>query len=615
MPMKLSIVLCPDYNPHKKNAHSLAANAYASKIIALLAGRPTLKLSVFFTGQMLKALNKEHKKERDKLKEFVENRQLEFLGGSYNDAMLPLFPEELQLLQLQKHKKALDSLMEPIGYFCRSHAWEINLIETLEKCDFEYAVMPDISIQEALGRKAPVAGWFAAEYGGFFMRILTYSQSLSVAFQSGERAEIINFIKNFNDSGYINCILMNVNLDRTLLNSEWLQALDTASAENLNIEHRLLCQAVQEQKAAGKVNLISYSSFAPSCRDILLRMPEINFLHKRILNVYFKTRSLSDLEIRQKVFENLLKSMPQSYFKNTVDGMLQNYVRFLANRTVMKAEKILRDNDAQIGIRFATNSFFLDGNQQLLFSNPHLECLIEPALGGWLRSLAYIPSFSELACSMRDDGEVSPLFLDHICPFEFENLDHRNLWINDRLGAFLNSYESSIKKQLDKVQILLFGEQNVSYSGKEYPFKAEKVFSLKNDGSELLVSISITNNSFNAFKGEFATELCIGFRYDDIRGQSLKIQGKKVKTQLSNSFHVNAEKINFRDKYLGIGASIEISKSADVLCAPILGASSIATPNTAQGLRLAIFRKVELKGQESEICHLRIRLNGGGFLL
>jgi len=611
--MKLSIILCPAYNPHKKNAHSLAAEVYASKIIALLSGRPTLKLSVFWTGKMLKTLNNEHSKARDKLKEFVNNRQLEFLGGAYNDAMLPLFPKDLQALQLQKHKSFLEPMMEPTGFFCRSHAWEIDLIETLEKNGFEYTVMPDVSIQEALGRKSSVAGWFAAEYGGSFMRILTYSQNLSTIFQNNQRAEIINSLKNFNDSGFINCILLNVNLDETILNSEWLQAMDTANAEGLDLEHELLCSATK-QKAAGRVNLVSYSSFAPSCRDILLRMPEINFLHKRVLNVYFKARSLSDSEVQQKVFESLLKAMPRSYFCNTADGMSQNQVRFRANRVVMKAEKILRDSEEQTGTRFATHSFFLDGNQQLMFSNPHLECLIEPAMGGWLRSLAYRQSFSELACAMRDDGEISPLFLDHICPFEFETIAHRNSWINDRLGAFLNSYESSIKKQLDKVQILLFGEQSVSYLGKEYPFKTEKVFSLKNNEAELLVSISTTNNSFNAFKGEFATELCLGFRYDDIRGQSLRIQGKKIKTELSNSFHQNVDKINFRDRYLGIGTSIEISKSVDILCAPILGAGSIATPNTAQGLRLVIFRKVELKGQESETCHLRIRLNGGGFL-
>jgi len=613
--MKLSLALYPAYNPHKKNAHILAARAYASKIIALLSGRPALKLSVFFTGQMLNALNSEHKKEKELLKEFVASERLEFLGGAYNDAMLPLFPKKLQDLQLQKHKKALsDSSVEPTGYFCKSHAWEISLIENLEKHGFEYALMPDISIQEALGRKATVAGWFAAEYGGSFMRILTYSQSLSSACQNGKRAEIINSLKNFNDSGGINCILLSVDLDESVSASEWLQAMDTASAEALNIEHKLLCQAVREQKAAGKVNLISYSSFAPSCRDILLRRPEINFLHKRILNVYFKTRSLSDSEIQEKVFESLLKSMPQSYFQNTAEGMLQNFVRFRANRAVMKAEKILRNSEAKDAIRFATHSFFLDGSQQILFSNPYLECLIEPALGGWMRSLAYRPSFSELACSMRDDGEVSPLFLDHICPFEFENLDQRNLWISDRRGAFLSPCESSIKKQEDKVQALLFGEQNISYSGKEHSFKTEKVFSLKNNNAELMVSISTTNTSFNAFHGEIATELCLGFRYDDIRGQSLKIQGKKVETT-KNTFHADVKNIDFRDRFLGIGASMEVSKNANVLCAPILGIGSVATPNTAQGLRIAVFRRAELKGQESETFHLRIKLNGGGFLL
>jgi hypothetical protein len=614
--MKLALALCPTYNPHKKNAHSLAAKAYAAKITGLLAGRSALKLSAFFTGQMLEALNKEHKKEKEQLKELAASKRLEFLGGSYNDAMLPLFPKKLQDLQLQKHKKALSNFsIEPTGYFCKSHAWEISLVENLEKYGFEYTLMPDVSIQAALGRKATVQGWFAAEYGGSFIRILTYSQNVSSVCQNGKRTEIVNSLKSFKDSNSTNCILLNLDLDETTSGSEWLQALDTAGAESLDIEYMLLCQAVQQQKSAGKVNLISYSSSAPSCRDVLLLRPEINFLHKRILNVYFNTRSLSDSKIQEKVFENLLKSMPCSYFENTANGMLRDYVRFNANRAVMKAEKILRDNDVQEGTRFAMSGFFLDGQQQFLLSNPHLECLIEPALGGWIRSLAYRPSFSELACSMRDDGEVSPLFLDHVCPFEFENLDQRNSWISDRQGAFLNSCESSAKKQDNKVQILLSGEQNLSYSGKEYLFKVEKVFSLKSSDAELLASVSVTNSSFNAFHGEIATELCLGFRYDDIRGQSLKIQGKKIETLLCNSFHAQVEKIDFRDKFLGIGASIEMSKNTSVLCAPILGVSSGAAPDIAQGLRLVIFRKAELKGQESDTFHLRIKLNGGGFFL
>jgi hypothetical protein len=341
-------------------------------------------------------------------------------------------------------------------------------------------------------------------------------------------------------------------------------------------------------------------------------MPEINLLHKRILNLYSKACLLNDSRVKEEIFESLLNAMQQSYFKNTADGMLRDSLRFYANRSVMIAEKILRDFDKQEGIRFAQANFLLDGNQQLNFSNPHLECLIEPVFGGYIRSLSYRPSLSELACSMRDDGEVSPLFLEHICPVEFENLDQRNLWISDRLGAMRNPYESSIKTQEDKIQVLMEGEQNISYLGKDYSFKAEKVFSIKNSEADMTASISITNASFNAFKGEFATELCLGFRNDD-RGQTLKIEGKNIKLKQSDGFYADVKKIKFKDRFLGIGADVEMSKSANILCVPILGLGALAAPDTVQGLRLAIFRKVNLKGQESETFHLRIRLNGGGF--
>jgi hypothetical protein len=610
--MKAAIVLCPVYDVHKKNAHSIAAKALATRLTGLLSGRQNLKLTVFFPGQMLEALNSDCKKEANQLKEFVASKQLEFLGGAYNDAMLPLFPEKLQELQLQKHKDVLSPFMEPTGYFCPSHAWEISIIDSLEKCDFAYTIMPDLSIQEALGRKSAVSGWFAAEHGGSFMRILTYSQNLSSVCQNSKRADIINLLKTFKDSSNVTCALLNINLDEAMHNNEWLQALDTAGAEGLDIEHNMLCQAISEHKAAGKVNLISYSVFAPSCRDILLRMPEINMLHKKILNLYFKTCSINDAKTQKKVFEELLDAMQQNYFKNTADGMLRDVVRFYANRAVMKAEKILLDHEAGGETRFAMSNFLLDGNQQLLFSNPYIECLIEPAFGGYVRSLSYKPSFSELACSIRDDGEISSLFLNHFCPFEFENIDQRNSWINDRLGALQSPYESSVKKQDDKLQVIMQSEQNATYSGKDYSFKTEKVFSLKKNDADMTASISITNTVFNAFNGELATELCLGFRNDE-RGQSLKIQGKKINVKQGDNFYTNVNAINFKDRFLGIGAQIEINKHVDVLCKPVLCRGALASPDTVQGLRLVIFNKVNLKGQESETFHLRIRLNGGGF--
>jgi hypothetical protein len=610
--MKAAIVLCPVYDVHKKNAHSLAAKSLATRLIGLLSGRQNLKLTVFFSGEMLQSLSSDCKKEANQLKEFIASKQLEFLGGAYNDAMLPLFPEELQELQLQKHKDALLPFMEPTGYFCPSHAWEISIIDSLEKCDFAYTLMPDVSIQEALGRKSVVSGWFAAEHGGSFMRILTYSQGLSYVCQNSKRPDIINSLKTFKDSNNVTCALLNVNLDEAVHNNEWLQAVDTAGAEGLDIEHNLLCQAISEHKAAGKVNLISYSIFAPSCRDILLRMPEINLLHKKILNLYFRTCSISDTKTQKKVFEELLSAMQQNYFKNTADGMLRDVVRFYANRSVMRAEKILLDHESGGETRFAMSNFLLDGNQQLLFSNRYMECLIEQAFGGYIRSLSYKPSFSELACSIRDDGEVSPLFLDHFCPFEFESLDQRNLWISDRLGAMLSPCESSVKKQDEKLQVIMQSEQNACYSGRDYSFKTEKVFSLKNNEAEMTASISITNAMFNAFNGELATELCLGFRNDE-RGQSLKIQGKKINIKQGDNFYTDVNAISFKDRFLGIGALIEINKHVNILCKPVLCRGSHAAPDTVQGLRLVIFSKVNLKGQESETFHLRIRLNGGGF--
>jgi hypothetical protein len=155
-------------------------------------------------------------------------------------------------------------------------------------------------------------------------------------------------------------------------------------------------------------------------------------------------------------------------------------------------------------------------------------------------------------------------------------------------------------------------EQSLFCLGKEYLFKTEKVFSLKNSAPSITASISIRNASFSAFSGEMATELCFGYR-NDPRGQSLKIEGKRVRLASGGNFFENAKEADFKDRYLRIGASLRTNKSAGILCVPILGIGAVAAPSLSHGLRIVMFIKTELKGQETETFHLSIRLNDGGF--
>lgn len=602
------------------------AEALATEIRHLLERR-SLRLSVFLPGPIAEAMVRRSPKDVAWMRERVASGHLEFVGGGYHDPMLPLFPSALQELQLQKHKDVLSQSFgsEPACYFNSSMAWEIGMVEILEKKGFEMALVPELALQEVLGSHTGISGWYTTEDRGSVMRLLAFSGAQSQLWQSAGRSGIIAGLKALPDNGKMQVAAIPLACESSesihALFAGWAEVFDTADAEGLELQTWTLSHVLEQQAVEGKVSLVSTVGAevglppgTHSCRELLLRRPEIDYLHKKLLAVYRRCVESLSGEQQAQVLDRLLGGMSSDYYCDLHSGIRNPQLRWKAHHDILVAEKMISAAEEQSGQRVAVVDMLMDGQRQILAGNSEVGWVIEPRHGGWLRSLDYKPSAVNLAGALRDDGEVAPLFLEHIIPDDMDQPNRIESWIQDRQGAFLFPYDYQIKRHGDRIQLMLDAEQSAVSAGRRHSFRTEKVYTFKAGAPEFLVNVQFTNSTFQAFRGYFATELCIGFRDMDFRTQSVRINGTRIASGNLPLIYPESTRIEIRDRLLAVGLRLETMKPMRVLIAPILGSGALATPDKAQGLRIVLFREVELKGQETASLHVRMRLGKGRIL-
>lgn len=603
------------------------AEALATEIRHLLERR-SVRLSVFLPGPLAEAMARKCPKDVAWMRERVISGHLEFVGGGYHDPMLPLFPAALQELQLQKHKDILRQSFgsESACYFNSSMAWEIGMVEILEKRGFDFALVPESALQEALGRQTGVTGWYTTEDRGAVMRLLSFSGHFSQLWLQGGRPEIIAGLKALPDNGKMQVAAIPVLCDSPdsihALFAKWAEIFDTSDSEGLEIQTWTLSHVLEQQAVEGKVSLVSTVGSevglppgTHSCRELLLRRPEIDFLHKKMLAVYRRCCEVLPENDQGAVLDRLLSVMSSEYYCDLQTGIRHPTVRWKAHRDILAAEKILNTSEESAGQRVAVVDMLMDGQRQILAGGPDVGFVIEPRRGGWLRSLDYRPAGINLAGALRDDGEVSPLFLEHIIPEDIDQPNRIDSWIQDRQGALLQPYDYQIKRHGDRMQVLLDAEQSAYAAGRRHSFRTEKVYSIKAGAPEFLMGVQFTNSTFQAFRGYFATELCIGFRDVDVQSQFARINGHRISLSELPVLYPEATRLDLRDRLLGVALRLETMKPVRLLIVPMLGSGSNASPDKAQGLRIVLFRDVELKGQETASLHVRVRLGRGKGLL
>lgn len=596
----ISFVLQLSPSTAYENLDAVARNLLDGLDALLTSGQ--LKCSVYMDGPTLQSLRKVAKplmfgKIRDGIREGI----LEFLGGGFYDPMLPLFPEETQKLQLDLHCRLLKKYfdIEPQGYFNSSLVWEMGMTSVLAKAGFDYALVREASIQGALGRSTPISGWFTIEDKGRMMRIVPVADTLSQAIEKDD-LNWKSIAEHYSREGKSAVVVMDLPPEPAEIVAFFERLVDFV--ETNDVQTWPVGYMVNQLEPEGSLGYLMSAgrklglpSSALTCRETLIRRPEINLLQKTFLNLYRRGRNVLEGKDFEEFCDKLLPAMSPIFFRDLsqAEGMRSLKVRQWGFRYLVSAAGTMDSRAPLSGLRIEVCDFLLMGRKQIGIENSDIACMLDYHGGGVLRFLCHKPSAVNLLNSWRDDAEPSLGFLDCLLP----NTDLTAAQIEKALSLreylLREPYEYRIKRGDSSTEIQLLEEQGFTVGEKRGVFHVEKTFGVSSSLSEISVNYRLANSTYMDSRCFFGSIFEFGLldRNDGrivIDGFDMKWDGK------SPVVYPEAKKLELIDYGAGCTVAMKFNAPAAVFLGPIFSASLSAAPKEFQGVRIYPFWRTSL---------------------
>ena len=375
---------------------------------------------------------------------------------------------------------------------------------------------------------------------------------------------------------------------------------------------------VSQQSSEGSVSSLmsvgtnlGLPATAKSCRELLIRRPEINMLHKTILALYRSGVAQLDSKEQQDFFKRLLPAMLPLYFRDLQQGGMRSpVVRWRAYRHLISVVNWLGRATGFDGLRVEVSDFLLVGRKLISVDNPHFSFLLDYAQGGVLRSLNYKKSTLSLLSAWRDDGEPSLGFLDCLIPNTALMPDKLDQILSNREYLLADAYDYQIKRHEESTDIQLSSEQPFSVGDCRGLVQVDKRFSLKPSDSTFHLLYGLSNSTYVNFKGYFGSLMELGMRPFSARSQAVYINGQNLRWKLDVPLvYPDARSVEIHDRVLSCLFRLEFDQPTNLFLGPIFGASSTAAPESFQGIRIFPFWKLAMESLKTANYGIKVRLS------
>ena len=317
-----------------------AYKAAYKPFIEILARHPKIKLAQHYTGVLFQWILKNHPEFFDDLKVLVDNGQVELITGGFYEPILAVIPDQDKLDQI---KKLTDFITKhfgknPVGMWLAERVWEQHIVKFIAMSGVKYVIIDDTHFRYAGLTGEQLLGYYITEEQGYTVNIFPISKMLryTIPFQPVEKT--IDYLREiateegdrvvvYADDGEKFGVWPNTY--KHVYEDGWLEEFFTALEENsdwINILH--FSEAIEKIKPIGRIYLPNasyaemmhwalpadayidyekleehlkeegmyeqYSRFFRGgfWRNFLVKYPEANNLHKKMLRVSERARKL-----------------------------------------------------------------------------------------------------------------------------------------------------------------------------------------------------------------------------------------------------------------------------------------------------------------------------------
>jgi alpha-amylase len=586
----------------------------------------------------------------------VERGQVELLTGGYYEPILPAIPDADRLGQIAKLSATVqeDFGYSPNGLWLAERVWEPQLTQTLAKGGITWTVVDDTHFKLVGLRDEDLFGYYITEEQGNMLRVFATSNRLRYLIPWCEVEEVVGFLRDQATEGGSRIAVMGDDGEKfgswpgthklcwldgwmdTFFaaleeNDSWLKTiplgeyvgsfpalgriyLPCASYDEM-LEWALptsksyeFSKLLRELEAKGRQDIVQYMH-GGFWRYFLVKYPEINTMHKKMLRVHEKVYRARAISQAGCGLDDLWRGQCNCpYWHGVFGGVYMTDIRAATYTHLIQAEN-KADSVLHSGgwLGYERADFDCDGLEEVLIEGDAITLSIDPARGGsifeWdLRRQNYNLSNvltrrpevyhqvliqSKGKKEAQDSHEVRTIhsgirikerrlhrhlhydryrrvcLLDHFLDADatlrkFACCSYREL------GDFVDQpYECAVDETNNGLRILLRRNGSLRYNRRMLPFRVQKELSLSSGRDELGVEYTLTNISNATIDSVFGTEWNINLLGGSHNDQAYyEVPGVKL-----DDWHLDStgelfgiQELALGNKYLGIEILLKLTQ-------------------------------------------------------
>jgi len=519
--------------------------------IEILNRHPSVKWTLHCTGVLWDYLKENHLEYLRMVKDMVERGQLELLTGGYYEPILAVLPDRDKIGQLKKMNEFLKSEfgVTPRGMWVAERIWEPHLSKVLSDFGIEYVLLDDYHFISVGINEEELTGYYITEEQGKMLKIFPISQKLryyipwrpvkegisyllnsadnsgnkclvladdgekfglwpetyKLIYTNGYLEEFLNEIEK--NSNYITTLKFNEVLDRFpakgrvyLPTSSYFEMTQWALPRTSQEELEEVLVDIEKLPTKEKIRKFLHGSF---WRNFLVKYPESNNMHKKMLYVSDKIEKVSGLagkrlSKKKPLIDNnlVLQALDYlyqgqcncAYWHGVFGGLYLPHLRNAIYQKLIFAESLIdKPEKPKINIL----DFDFDGRNEIIVETKNQNLYISPHSGGSIfewdiknkklnilnvltrRKEAYHTKMIKLIELRRKNKEVSASGEElGLWLIKDENLDKYLCYDWYRRTSLLDHFLHPDTKYNDFVRCQ-YGEQGDFVLG-EYQFKKDK---------------------------------------------------------------------------------------------------------------------------------------------
>ena len=400
-------------------------------MVECLERHTSIRLSLHYSGSLLDWLQSNQPELVRRIEVLVKQGQVEILTGGYYEPILPAIPDSDKLGQIAKLTAAVqDSFgFSPRGLWLAERVWEPQLTRVLAQANVQWTVVDDTHFKLVGLGDDDLLGYYITEEQGSTLRVFGTSQRLRYLIPWHEVKEVIDFLHDQATKDGTRIAVMGDDGEKfgswpgthkRCWQDGWIETFFTALEENSSWLNTvplgeyvksfpalgriyLPCAAYEEMlgwalptprsyelanirrelEEKGRQDIVQYMH-GGFWRHFLVKYPEINTMHKKMLRVHKKVYHARQMSQADCGLDELWHGQCNCpYWHGVFGGIYMTDIRAKTYSHLIQAE-----NKADAVLRGSTwldyeeVDFDCDGREEMLVDGEALTLYLDPARGG-----------------------------------------------------------------------------------------------------------------------------------------------------------------------------------------------------------------------------------------